>query len=337
MDLSEQTLLSYIDTSLAELPKVVCLNNVIKNVLEDVTPKVHIDIILSYFFQCHNCTNYFDTEDIRHCNCKEWCKFCHRINVCYNRCNKDCFSYKDDCQIRNFNVLFCIFPNCDSVAHYGNVNYALYCSYHTSDRLAINYSELCSIKDCRKCGIYFDTINGLTYCKGHKTTDSKLLVKDGHNYDFHTTECSTCKKKYFILYKCGHCYKLRCGNCASVELFIVQVDDVNIGLFCCNCIGEHEFDGKKNMYELDLRSGCVICSRVSDLYIRSRQSFDVRTAHIETSEYYDYENGLLYCRTHKTDDCVGFEYMNTCKFDNCPVDAVDKYCRFHNKMYNKFL
>jgi len=314
MDSEQQFILDCLNNSLKELPQVIYFDNMVSEAIKNITARDHVIVILSYFFQCHYCKKYFNDEDIKKCGCKEWCKFCIEVNTTKGRCS----SCPESAIIPEYTHLTCIFKDCKEIADYGNIIHALYCRYHVYNHITVDHSSYCSRKKCYKTVSY---INDDEYirCDVHKNKNSKLFLREGYafnNYSNVFTYCDVCKYRFLIVYKCCNCNVSRCYNCARLEVFQICSDNEYIGMYCCNCIGTYNFTGEVESSNIWYITDCTKCPK--------------------SAKYYDSKTNLQYCKTHKTSNCVEFDDMSTCKFEFCFALAVDKYCRFHTKLYNKF-
>jgi len=314
---SEEQILACLEESLKKLPQVIYLNNVVKNVLDEITASNHITVILSYFFHCNNCKNYFEENDIKKCVCKDkiWCKFCYEINICSGRCE---MCPENIINLNNYHTLRCIFPGCINKALYGNITHALYCSFHISDSLIVDHTSVCEITNCCSSAPFLD-YDGWNYCNRHKNKTSVLHLREGATYkhSIPTSQCHVCKCSTIIIYKCGGCNTLRCGNCAQFELFRIHGESSFFyNIYCCNCISCYTIESALDYFSFHRYSFCVKCSDIA--------------------YYYDDNTGYQYCDNHYISECVKINNMSCCEFPNCYVLASNIYCRFHNELKKKF-
>jgi len=306
MDSYQSFLLSCLEESLKLLLKVIYLNDVIYDI--SITAKVHMDIILSYFFQCHNCKNFFNEEDVRKCQCREWCKFCARMNIHFQECsNCDCeetFEHKP--------VLNCIFPKCKENANFGNLTQALYCVEHVSSSITVSHYIFCDEPLCNKPAIYYDK---QISCEKHKSEESKILFKEGKKYkSVYTKICDVCECAQAVIYTCKHCNMNRCSRCANLDMFVLNTESSTSDIYCCNCIHNYELS-VAGAYSFDTCIECEKCYK-EGVYIDN--------------------NYLIYCEIHKNDTCIDIS-EGTCEYNNCyaPCTIKNIFCRFHIKESNR--
>jgi len=296
---TQSFLLECLKKSLEILPKVIYLNNILEKIT--LTAKVHMDIILSYFFQCHNCKNFFNDEDIVKCNCTEWCKFCARMNVNSSRCSK-CRD-RTIAEMYQNSVLKCIFLDCKNNANFGSMTQALYCTQHVSASIIINYYHVCDIYSCNRTAIYYG--NGLR-CEEHKTEKSLIFFREGPNYiSVNKKSCDVCGQLQTILYKCDHCYLNRCAKCAYFDMFTVEVFHKDVSIYCCNCIHKYRL--------IDRRGG------IFDTAPQCDKCYD-------KGEYINGNN--IYCTTHSDNEKIGDD---VCGYADCYAYSKSDslFCRFH--------
>jgi len=308
MDDYQSFLLSCLEESLKLLPKVIYLNDVIYDI--SITAKVHMDIILSYFFQCHNCKNFFNEEDVRKCQCREWCKYYARMNIYAQKCNK-CASKE---KLYHETMLKCIIPQCENSANYGSMTQALYCMQHTSSSIIVSYHRFCNV--CNKAALYYG--NGFK-CEEHKNDKSKIFFRQGKYFAQLTSKhlsklCDICNRVCTVIYSCENCCKNRCGKCAQFDMFVLKFETFR-KTYCNGCCGslEHVDLVYTNYNFFDVQFDCESCER--------------------EGHYID-NNYFVYCELHKSNSC---EYMkicvhNICKYEYCYAPSIiGDYCRFHKK------
>jgi len=304
-------LLERLEESLKLLPKVIYLNDIINTIT--FTAKVHLGIILSYFFQCHNCKNFFNEEDVRKCKCREWCKFCARMNIIRQKCNRCVDKKVYDKEI----ILNCIFSDCKEEANFGSTTQALYCAKHASTSITISHYFFCDEKLCYKTGIYYDKCDAFPKCEKHASDKQNIFIREGKNYiaSHDTKTCDVCKKSCTVIYACGHCDINRCGKCRCFDMFYLSTKSSSDGVYCSSCV--HKY--KLHMYQgyfMDRQTECIKC-------------YD--------KGCYANSEGNVYCKKHCDINCV---FTNgACSITHCFALAVmggvmtSKFCRFHGKEY----
>jgi len=226
-------LLDCLKDSLNKMPQLVYLKNVMDEVLDHFIIKDLNCIILSYFFKCIDCHNYFDELQISYCYCIDSeknkfyrCTFCAQNKVHHGYCNvcsnsNNIIFRDEDCSMRPCK---CIVSQCDNDAQYGSITQSLYCRVHASGVLVCR-DRVCH-NSCCNTGIYIDVF---TYCELHKTPSAKLFLSEPKDVveQKYIQKCYSCNKNCLIVHTCT-CGKNRCNNCAYAEMFVVTTTESGI-------------------------------------------------------------------------------------------------------------
>jgi len=320
----DEYLLKCLEDTLSKLPKIVYLKDVINEVLDYLVLNDIICIVVSYFFKCFDCGNYFDELNVRYCHCTDSkenkyyrCKFCARTRVHKDYCNNCVKDINLDKIEKNYLPQTCVVSGCDNIAHYGSVTQSLCCTEHANSGLFISHSRICYNDSCCNSGIYSDGYS--SFCSLHKTVYSKLFIVEHGIIQTceYTQVCFSCNKTCLVAYNCS-CNKIRCSDCACAEMFVIYLnkDFASKPLnFCNRCIGEFNFlSAYKCVYMSDTQCNVYGCNK--------------------SSKYYDHTNRSFYCTSHTHSSCT---YINNrCSYKTCFAIRFSEnaYCEYHIKLCN---
>jgi len=337
MDNHKQKLIfDYVENSLNLLPKLIQLKTLVYETEIAILPLNNI--ILSYFFQCFSCKQFFnDDAIITNCHCelypdekidmykyKSWCKYCACVNIIDDHCNS-CIG-ENAIILNNKITVCCIFPECKNDAEYGSITQTLFCSEHIKDHTMFIHKVKCLILECCKTAMHISK-NGRLLCTEHSDKKNGIMfIKEGKLNDEMSLEiCTSCGNKCMITHTCYTtlctdptkiCNMKRCYKCARLELFIFR-DIRSCGIFCSNCI--NNYDVTVQGYNYEVYDRCSFCCQYGKYYNLTMHSF--------------------HCSMHAKFDDVLVE--NSCNYSECYATSIAGiYCKFHmelSKIFNKLL
>jgi len=329
-------LTSCVNSSLSVLPQLNYLNDIVKDC--DILPSVISNLVFKYFDKCHMCENYFDEDKITYCKCIVrgdnkliWCVYCAHTHLHGNYCSS-CISPDYDFSDTEVS-LKCMIKDCKYSVVVGSNTISLYCERHAVRSLLI-YHRLCNfgvnttsqhyygISRCTNSGTYISS--GAFYCKLHKPKTYLTAFLEGISYnDNHITPCTYCNVPKLIHYKCS-CGRIRCVNCAFVDMFIICDKKENELVHCCTeCLYNHV-----NLFE---NIGTDSYRFISDSLVSCRV---YRCNGIV--KYYDHKHYSFFCSYHSVKKYCDID--NFCKHDYCSSISLNnkKYCKYHDKLSELF-